>query len=184
MLFWNSLAFSMIQQMLAIWSLIPLPSLNPTWTSGSSWVAYNLSLTSPTWRGFQFQKNSSKIFLCVSIDGEIRSCPKAALDCFSLVSYPPSLPYLTTAWICPLETREGHGGWMKAVSCNQRNEEHRKALCPWSPQSLPSIKWSPGAFSVELPWSLGSCGRQRVCVSRKTRCSTELLAKTLASPFA
>jgi len=36
MFFWNSLAFSMIQQMLAIWSLIPLPVLKPTWTSGSS----------------------------------------------------------------------------------------------------------------------------------------------------
>ena len=29
MLFWNSLAFSMIQQMLAIWTLVPLPFLNP-----------------------------------------------------------------------------------------------------------------------------------------------------------
>ena len=28
MFFWNSLAFSMIQQMLAIWSLVPLPFLN------------------------------------------------------------------------------------------------------------------------------------------------------------
>ena len=27
----------MIQQMLAIWSLIPLPFLNSSWTSGSSW---------------------------------------------------------------------------------------------------------------------------------------------------
>ena len=33
---WNSLAFSMIQRMLAIWSLVPLPFLNPAWTSGSS----------------------------------------------------------------------------------------------------------------------------------------------------
>ena len=33
---WNSLAFSVIQQMLIIWSLIPLPFLNPAWTSGSS----------------------------------------------------------------------------------------------------------------------------------------------------
>ena len=30
------LSFSMIQQNLAIWSLVPLPFLNPTWTSGSS----------------------------------------------------------------------------------------------------------------------------------------------------
>ena len=29
MFFWNSLAFSMIQRMLAIWSLIPLPFLKP-----------------------------------------------------------------------------------------------------------------------------------------------------------
>ena len=36
MFFWNSLAFLMIQQMLAIWSLVPLPFLNPAWTSGSS----------------------------------------------------------------------------------------------------------------------------------------------------
>ena len=33
---WNSLAFLIIQQMLAIWSLVPLPFLKPAWTSGSS----------------------------------------------------------------------------------------------------------------------------------------------------
>ena len=32
MCFWNSLAFSMIQWMLAIWSLVPLPFLKPAWT--------------------------------------------------------------------------------------------------------------------------------------------------------
>ena len=31
--FWNSIAFSMIQCMLAIWSLVPLPFLNPALTS-------------------------------------------------------------------------------------------------------------------------------------------------------
>ena len=34
MFFWNSLGFSMIQWLLAIWSLVPLPILNPAWTSG------------------------------------------------------------------------------------------------------------------------------------------------------
>ena len=34
--FWNSRAFSMIQQMLAIWSLVSLHFRNPAWTSGSS----------------------------------------------------------------------------------------------------------------------------------------------------
>ena len=39
--------FSMIQWMLAIWSLLLLPFLNPAWTSGSSWFTYRWSLT---WR--------------------------------------------------------------------------------------------------------------------------------------
>ena len=45
--FWNSLAFLMIQQMLAIWSLVPLPSLKPTCTFGSSYFMYYWKLT---WR--------------------------------------------------------------------------------------------------------------------------------------
>ena len=32
--------------MLAIWSLVPLPFLKPTWTSGSSWFTYCWSLES------------------------------------------------------------------------------------------------------------------------------------------
>ena len=47
MFFWNSLAFSMIQQMLAIWSLVPLPFLNPDCTSGSFCFMYCWSLA---WR--------------------------------------------------------------------------------------------------------------------------------------
>ena len=47
MFFWNSLAFSMIQWMLAISSLIPLSFLNPAWTSGSSKFMYCWSLA---WR--------------------------------------------------------------------------------------------------------------------------------------
>ena len=47
MFFWNSLAFSMIQRMLAIWSLVPLPFLKPAWTSGSSQFTYCWSLA---WR--------------------------------------------------------------------------------------------------------------------------------------
>ena len=45
MFFWNYFAFSMIQQMLAIWSLVPLPFLNPAWTSRNSWFTccWNLS---------------------------------------------------------------------------------------------------------------------------------------------
>ena len=45
--FWSSLAFSIIQRMLAIWSLVPLPFLNPAYTSGSSQFTY---CWSPAWR--------------------------------------------------------------------------------------------------------------------------------------
>ena len=45
--FWNSLAFSMIQQMLPIWPLIPLPLWNPACTPGSSRFMHCWSLT---WR--------------------------------------------------------------------------------------------------------------------------------------
>ena len=44
MLFWNFLAFLMIQQMLTIWSLVPLPFLKPAWTSRSSQFTYCWSL--------------------------------------------------------------------------------------------------------------------------------------------
>ena len=47
MLFCNSVAFLMIHWMLAIWCLVPLPFLNPAWTSGSSWFTYCWSLA---WR--------------------------------------------------------------------------------------------------------------------------------------
>ena len=47
MFFWNSLAFSMIQWMLAVWSLVPLPVRKPAWTSGSTRFRYCLSLA---WR--------------------------------------------------------------------------------------------------------------------------------------
>ena len=40
MFFWNFLVFPMIQRMLAIWSLVPLPFLNPAFTSGISQFIY------------------------------------------------------------------------------------------------------------------------------------------------
>ena len=42
-------SFSMIQGMLAIWSLVPLPFLNPAWTSGNSQFRYCWRLA---WRIF------------------------------------------------------------------------------------------------------------------------------------
>ena len=47
MFFWNCFAFSMIQQMLAIWSVVPLPFLNPASTFGNSQFMHCWSLA---WR--------------------------------------------------------------------------------------------------------------------------------------
>ena len=45
MFFWNSLAFSIIQWILAVWYLVLLPLQNPACTYGSSWFMYCWSLT-------------------------------------------------------------------------------------------------------------------------------------------
>ena len=45
MFLWNSLAFLIIQWMLTICCLVPLPFLSSAWTSGSSWFMYCWSLT-------------------------------------------------------------------------------------------------------------------------------------------
>ena len=47
MFLWKFLAFPLIQWILAIWSLVPLPFLNPTWTTGNSQFMYYWSLA---WR--------------------------------------------------------------------------------------------------------------------------------------
>ena len=46
-IFWKFFAFLMIQRMLAIWSLVPLPLWNPAYISGISWFLYCWSLA---WR--------------------------------------------------------------------------------------------------------------------------------------
>ena len=64
--FWNSLAFLMIQRMLAVCSLVPLPFLNPAWTSGSSWFTYYWSLP---WRILSITLLACEwVQLCISLN--------------------------------------------------------------------------------------------------------------------
>ena len=68
MFFWNSLTFSMVQWMLAIWSLVPLPFLNPAWASASSWFTYCWSLA---WRIL-----SITLLACAAAAAKsLQSCP-------------------------------------------------------------------------------------------------------------
>ena len=66
MFFWNSLAFSMIQQMLATWSLVLLTFLKPAWTSGSSQFTYCWSLA---WRIL-----SINLLACAATAKSLQSC--------------------------------------------------------------------------------------------------------------
>ena len=68
MFFWSSLLFSMIQWMLAIWSLVPLPFLKPAWTSGISQFTYCWSLA---WRF-----SSITLLVCAAAAAKsLQSCP-------------------------------------------------------------------------------------------------------------
>ena len=55
--------FFMIQWMLTIWSLVPLPFLKPDRTSGSSWLTYSWSLACPLNYGKQEEKEAPGKFL-------------------------------------------------------------------------------------------------------------------------
>ena len=58
----------MIQRMLAIWSLVPLPFINPAWTSGCSQFMYCWSLT---WRIL-----SITLLVCAAaVAKSLQSCP-------------------------------------------------------------------------------------------------------------
>ena len=54
MFFWNSLAFSMIQWILAFWSLVPLPFLKPAWMSGRVYFKSPPVLAQRPWNELQF----------------------------------------------------------------------------------------------------------------------------------
>ena len=62
--------FSMIQGMLAIWSLVPLPFLNPAWTSGSSRFTYCWSLA---WR-----------ILSITLLARVAAAAKSLQSCLTL----------------------------------------------------------------------------------------------------
>ena len=84
--FWNYLAFSMIQWMLAIWSLIPLPFLTPAWKSESSqwmycwspaWGILNVILPTCEMRAIvqQFEHSSTLLFFGIGMKTDLfQSC--------------------------------------------------------------------------------------------------------------
>ena len=91
MFFWNSLAFSMIQRMLALWSLVPLPFLKPAWTSGSSRFMYCWSLV---WRIL------SITLLACEMSATVWYCTIAILFNSWVIFYCVYVPQLSYPFIC------------------------------------------------------------------------------------
>ena len=97
MFFWNSLAFAMIQQMLAIWSLVPLPFLNPAWTSGSSQFTYCWSLVIHTGNMLKHGLNaqrSVRLFTSLSSSSPSPNSYYRRLDCLPVFLFAHPSPRL------------------------------------------------------------------------------------------
>ena len=95
MFFWNSLAFLMIQQMLAIWSLVPLAFLNPAWTSGSSRFTYCWSLV---WKIQISSRYQFHVFLwpaCMGQTSLTSRISKLEINLFILLS---DSDYFSSVW--------------------------------------------------------------------------------------
>ena len=96
MFFWNSLAFSMIQRMLAIWSLVLLPFLKPAWTSedhsshiAEAWLGEFWALLYQRVRWVQLCSSLSILWHCLSLGLEWKltfSTPVATAELIALIS--------------------------------------------------------------------------------------------------
>ena len=144
-MFWgNSLAFSMIPWMLAIWSLVPLPFLNPACTFGSSpfkycwslaWRMLNITLLAWGFPGSSAGKESA----CNA--GDPSSIPGSGWSPGEGVGYP--LQYSWTSLV-------GSAG--KESTCNARDLRPafnpQVGKIPWRRERLPTPVIWPGKFHV------------------------------------
>ena len=128
MFFQNSLAFLMIQQMLAIWFLVPLPFLHPAWTSGSSRFTCCWSLA---WRIL-----SITLLVCAMLShfSRVRLCATAAHQA------PPSLGF----------SRQEHLSGLPFPSPMHESEKWK-----WSRSVMSDSSQPHGLQPTRLLWSMG-----------------------------
>ena len=96
-------------------------------------------LTSPTWWGFSICKTAQRYCYVYPLRENQDPAPRLHY-CFLTVSplsplslHPlPSL--ISNCLNLPFGTQEGHGGWMKPISCNQEMGDTERLLCPGAPQ--------------------------------------------------
>ena len=109
--------------------------------SGVYVLVGSTQLTSPTWWGLQCLQNSSKVLLCVSLEGEPGPCPKAAL--LFLLTAPPLSPGPLPSRISICLNLQGRSWRLnEAYFLLSRNGGHRKAFVPRSPTGPCSVSVS------------------------------------------
>ena len=144
MFYWNSLAFSMIQWMLATWSLVPLPFLKPAWTSG-----VHGSRTTP-----------QRIFIILLQIHHLYS--NISRTWASLVAQTvKNLPIMQETWVRSLGQEDPLEKWMA---------NHSSILVwriPWTEKPgglLPTIE---GSHRVRHDWSdLAAAAAARRCINK------------------
>ena len=145
MFFWNSLAFSMIQWMLAIWSLVPLPFLKQAWTSGSSWFTYCWSLA---WRILII---TLLVYAATTAAKSLQSCPTL---CDIIDGSPPGSPIpgilqaRTLGWVA----LSFSNAWKWKVKVKSLSRV-RPSATPWTAayQAPPSMGFSRQDYWSRVP---------------------------------
>ena len=144
MLLITLLLFSMIQWMLAIWSLIPLPFLNLGWTSGSSQFMYCWSLA---WRIF-----SITLLACAAAAKSLQSCLTL---CGPIDGSPPcsTVPGILQARTLEWVAISFSNAWKWKVKVKSLSGVWPSAT-PWTAayQAPPSLGFSRQEYWSELPF--------------------------------
>ena len=146
MFLWNSLSFLKIQRMLAIWSLVPLPFLNPAQTSGSSWFTYCWSLA---WRILSI---TLLAYAAAAAAKSLQSCPTL---CDHIAGSPPGslvpgiLQARTREWVAISFSNAWK--WKVKVKLLSRA---RLLATPWTAayQAPPSMGFSRQEYWSRLPF--------------------------------
>ena len=143
MFFWNSLDFLMIQWMLAVWFLVPLPFLNPAWTPGSSRFTYYWSLA---WRILSITLLACEMSATVWSD-QIRS---VAQSCPALCDpMNPSTPGLPVPHQLPFTQTHVHRWRHRNRNYPHETQRQRLTTCPQC-SDLGGVKW-PHTEGARVP---------------------------------
>ena len=152
--------------------------------SGVYVLVGGIKLSSPTWWGFQYLRNSSKInVVCIPWWGA-RMLPQgntvASLDHQFLLCLHPLLAWWASVWTSPLELRkvvEAEWNLFPVV----KNWGHRKDFCPGDPQGPAGFHHLQPFTSISFSWWHLSLSEHKSSVHLLTHLSSFSFPQTLSS---